>query len=130
MQVLVDSSVWIDYFRGGGNSDALDTLIDANIISTNDLILAELIPYLQIKGQDRLIDLLGMVHRLELRIVWEQIIRLQYDLLKNGINGIGIPDLIMAQNAIQHGCKIYALDRHFTLMSTVLGIELLELQAP
>lgn len=73
--------------------------------------------------------LLGIVRRLGLRTVWKQIIRLQYDLLKNGINGLGIPDLIVAQNAIQNGCRIYALDRHFTLMSTVLGIELLELQA-
>ena len=69
------------------------------------------------------------MRRLGLRTVWKQIIRLQYDLLKNGINGLGIPDLIVAQNAIQNGCRIYALDRHFTLMSTVLGIELLELQA-
>ena len=32
MQVLVDSSVWIDYFRGGTKSDDLDILIDENLI--------------------------------------------------------------------------------------------------
>ncbi len=42
MAVLVDTSVWIDYFRTGNQSAELDDLIDENVIVTNDLILAEL----------------------------------------------------------------------------------------
>ncbi len=42
MQVLVDTSVWIDYFRGSGNSADLDFLINENIIVTNEIVLAEL----------------------------------------------------------------------------------------
>ena len=49
MEVLVDTSIWIDYSRGGEDSDNLDYLIDENLIVTNDIILAELIPYLKIK---------------------------------------------------------------------------------
>ena len=49
MSILVDSSVWIDYFRSGKYSDQLDYYIEQNIISTNDLILAELIPVLNKK---------------------------------------------------------------------------------
>lgn len=30
MDVLVDSSVWIDYFKGAAHSAVLDTLIDEN----------------------------------------------------------------------------------------------------
>jgi hypothetical protein len=44
MSVLVDSSIWIDYFRNTGKADALDVLIDENLVVVNDLILAELIP--------------------------------------------------------------------------------------
>ncbi len=51
MEVLVDTSIWIDYFRGGAKSNELDVLIDENLITTNDIILAELIPYLKIKKQ-------------------------------------------------------------------------------
>ena len=47
MQVLVDTSVWIEYFRTGKNAEKLDLLIDENIIVINDLILAELIPPLK-----------------------------------------------------------------------------------
>ena len=124
MQVLVDSSVWIDYFRGGGNSDKLDFLIDENILVINDLILAELIPFLRIKNQYDLIDLLNFVERLDLKIDWEQIIDFQHKCLRRGINGIGIPDLIIAQNALQNHCKIYSLDQHFELTKKPLGLSL------
>jgi predicted nucleic acid-binding protein len=43
MSVLVDTSIWIEYFRTGNNSDKLDFLIDENLIVINDLILAELV---------------------------------------------------------------------------------------
>ncbi|MCD4776108.1 MAG: PIN domain-containing protein [Candidatus Aegiribacteria sp.] len=126
MQVLVDSSVWIDYFRGGGNSDKLDFLIDENILVINDLILAELIPFLRIKNQYNLIDLLNFVERLNLKIDWEQIIDFQHKCLRRGINGIGIPDLIIAQNALQNHCEIYSLDQHFELMKIPLELVLTE----
>ncbi len=126
MKVLVDSSVWIDYFRGGGNSDKLDLLIDENILVTNDLILAELIPFLKIMNQYNLIDLLNFVERLDLKIDWEQITDFQHKCLRAGINGISIPDLIIAQNALQNHCNIYSLDRHFELMKTPLQLLLTE----
>ena len=126
MQVLVDSSVWIDYFRGGGNSDKLDFLIDENILVINDLILAELIPFLRIKNQYNLIDLLNFVERLNLKIDWEQIIDFQHKCLRRGINGIGIPDLIIAQNSLQNHCEIYSLDQHFELMKIPLELVLTE----
>ena len=52
MQVLVDTSIWIDYFRGGAGSSDLDFLIDENIVATNDIILAELVPYLKVKKKN------------------------------------------------------------------------------
>ena len=51
MEILVDTSIWIDYFRGAQNSQDLDVLIDENLIATNDIILAELVPYLKIRKQ-------------------------------------------------------------------------------
>jgi hypothetical protein len=45
MSVLVDSSVWIEYFRNGNNLNELDILIDENLVLINDLILSELIPF-------------------------------------------------------------------------------------
>jgi predicted nucleic acid-binding protein len=126
MQVLVDTSVWINYFRGGNNSGRLDYLLDENLPTINDLILAELVPFLKMKNQRRIISLLNEVTRLPLNIHWNQIIDYQYRCLKAGINGIGIPDLIIAQNASQHQCALYSLDNHFKLMTGVVHVTLME----
>ncbi len=124
MPTLVDSSVWIDYFRGGGEVDELDFYIDENLVVVNDLILAELVPHLKLQKQRKLIGLLHSVFQLEMRIDWEQIGKFQYQCLKQGINGIGIPDLLIAQNAIQNQCEIFSLDHHFKLMEQVLPLSL------
>ena len=53
MDILIDSSVWIDYFSGGNKSSELEHLIGENSIVINDIILAELIPYLKTKSRAR-----------------------------------------------------------------------------
>ncbi|MDL1958024.1 MAG: PIN domain-containing protein [Deltaproteobacteria bacterium] len=124
MSVLVDTSVWVEYFRSGNNSEKLDFLIDENLIVTNDLILAELIPLLKVRKQRKLANLLLNINRLNLSINWGQIIEYQYKCLKNGLNGVSIPDLIIAQNAKQNNCEIYSLDNHFSLMKDILTLKM------
>ena len=117
MSVLVDSSVWVDYFRGRGYADDLDLLIEENLVVTNDLILAELIPPLHIRKQNRLIVLLKEVERFSIAPDWDNLVQMQITCLHNGINGVGIPDLIIAQNAIQNGLQLLTRDKHFALLS-------------
>jgi predicted nucleic acid-binding protein len=124
MSVLVDTSIWIEYFRNGNNFEKLDFLIDENQVVTNDLILAELTPFLKIRKQRKLIALLHQINKLPMVVNWEQLIDYQYKCLKQGINGIGIPDLLITQNANQNHCRIYSLDNHFKLMAVVLNINL------
>ena len=125
MSVLVDTSIWVDYLRSGKFSEKLDYFIDENLIVTNDLILAELVPFLKIRNQKKLISLLRNIRRLDLFIDWNQIIDYQYKCLKNGINAVGIPDLIIAQNAIQNDCEIFTQDNHFSLMRDILSLNIL-----
>ena len=61
MEVLVDTSVWIDYFRSGDKSGKLDTLIDENLVVTNDLILTELLPLLIIRKESNVVKLLKSI---------------------------------------------------------------------
>jgi predicted nucleic acid-binding protein len=125
MSVLVDSSVWIDYFRDrGSTADILDLLIEENLVIVNDLILAELVPFLSIRKEKRLIALLQNLERRPLIIDWENIIHLQIVCLNNGISGIGIPDLIIAQNAIGCGSRLLSNDKHFGLISKHSSLEL------
>jgi predicted nucleic acid-binding protein len=125
MSVLVDTSIWVDYLRSGNFAEKLDYFIDENLIVTNDLILAELVPFLKIRNQKKLISLLRNIRRLDLFIDWNQIIDYQYKCLKNGINAVGIPDLIIAQNAIQNDCEIFTQDNHFSLMRNILSLNIL-----
>jgi len=124
MSVLVDTSIWIEYFRTGTNSEKLDFLIDENLIVINDLILAELVPSLKVRNQRKIVKLLYNINKLELSINWDQLIEFQFKCLKNGLNGIGIPDLIVVQNAKQNRCEIYSLDSHFKLMKDILSLQL------
>jgi hypothetical protein len=124
VSILVDTSIWVEYFRSGNNTEKLDFLIDENLIVINDLILAELVPFLKFRNQRKIIDLLNNINKLKLSINWNQIIDFQFKCLKNGLNGIGIPDLIVAQNAKQNRCEIYSLDSHFRLMKDILEFQL------
>ncbi len=124
MDVLVDTSTWIDYFKGGNSSSDLSTLIDENLVATNDLILTELVPYLKVKKQIAVIKLLQEINRVPIQINWDEIVEFRVKCLKVGANGVGIPDLIIAQNARVHNCKIYSLDKHFRLLKQVIKVKL------
>jgi predicted nucleic acid-binding protein len=123
MKVLVDSSIWIGYFRSGEQGDILDTLIDENLIVTNNLILTELVPFLEVQNQRKLITLLQTIEKLSLTIDWDGLIGMQTLALKNGLNGVGIPDLIVAQNAIHHKAYIFSEDKHFALLTDVTELK-------
>jgi predicted nucleic acid-binding protein len=124
MTTLVDTSIWIDYFRSGSNSEKLDFLIDENLVVINDLILAELIPFLKVRNQGGIIVLLHNISKLELSINWNQIMEFQVKCIESGLNGIGIPDLIIAQNAKQNNSEIYSLDNHFKFMKDILDLRI------
>jgi predicted nucleic acid-binding protein len=124
VSVLVDSSVWIDYFRAGHHATDLEGLLDDNRIVTNDLILAELIPALQLRRQTRLINLLRELERNPLQPDWDEIVRLQTTCLRLGVNGVGIPDLLIAHHAMQNDLQLMARDRHFRQLAIHAPLQL------
>jgi predicted nucleic acid-binding protein len=124
MRILVDSSIWIEYFRTGKQWRIVESLIDQNQILTNDLILAELVPFLKIQSQSRLIKLLYSVESTELDIQWDGLIEMQTACLKKGIFKVGLPDLILAQNAVQNRVPIYSADKHFDKISKIISLEI------
>lgn len=124
MRVLVDSSVWIDYFRSGRNSEEIESLLEDGRVLINDLILAELIPALHVKRQPKLIDLLRQLEQEPMLPDWEEIIRMQIACLRDGLNGIGIPDLLIAQNAVQHGLQLMTRDGHFIRLARHAPLQL------
>ena len=55
MSILVDSSVWIDFFRNKNSKNQLPQLLSEDLVFTNDIILAELIPSLLNKNHFKMI---------------------------------------------------------------------------
>ena len=123
-KILVDTSVWIAYFKGDEKIKDLDREIDANRICVNELILSELLPAVILKSENRLADLLESVNKLPLNIDWEEIREYQLINLRQGINKVGIPDLIILQNAVSSGVDLLTLDKHFKLMAKHIDFEI------
>jgi hypothetical protein len=122
VNILVDSSVWIDYFRGKKNAGSMDELISEDLICVNDLILAELVPFLRIQKQNDLIQLLKNVYKVNLTIDWQLIMEYQTLCLHAGINKVGIPDLFILQNCIQNDLHLFTFDKHFRMISRFIPL--------
>ena len=121
--ILVDSSVWIEYFRGRKEAAVLDELIDWNQLCINNLILSELIPFLRIKKENTLIKTLMTIKNIAIKIDWGEIIDFQEINLRNGLNKIGIPDLIIVQTVRSNNLLLYSMDKHFNLMNKYIGFD-------
>ena len=105
--ILVDSSVWIEYFKGTERAIILNELIDNNSLCINDLILAELLPAINQRKEVQLREMLMSVAKAELKINWNQIVYMQTQNLLHRINKVGIPDLLIVQNAIDNNLQLF-----------------------
>ncbi|MCL6259554.1 PIN domain-containing protein [Aquiflexum sp. TKW24L] len=114
-KVLVDSSVWIDYFRTR-DIPYLEHLIKEDLICTNDVILTELIPSLLLQKRKDIVESLLTVENIQLEIDWVIIRQYQLMNIKNGINKVGIPDLLIFQQIIDQRITLFTFDKHFRLL--------------
>ncbi|SMO83057.1 PIN domain-containing protein [Gracilimonas mengyeensis] len=124
-KVLIDSSVWIEYFKNGG-LPKLDLLIEEGLACTNDLILTELGPALVHQKESEVFQDLLAIEKIHLSIDWEIIREYQLINLQHGINKVGIPDLIIVQQVIAEKITLCSFDKHFKLMQDHLTFELFE----
>ncbi len=119
--VLVDTSIWVSFFRGRKEdtdvADALSYLIAGDEALVNDVILTELLPAMAVRGEAQCADALSAIRSQPLETDWDGIRTLQVTCLKAGINKVGIPDLIIAQQAMQLDLPLFSLDRHFALIA-------------
>ncbi|MEX0609692.1 MAG: PIN domain-containing protein [Balneolaceae bacterium] len=125
-KVLVDSSVWIDYFKTGGLS-VLDRLIEEDLVCINEIIFTELAPLLMKKKENIALEGLRAIDRIPFQIDWDIIRAYQLFNLERGINKVGIPDLIILQQVIEYKLTLFSFDKHFKMMSTFLTFDQFEI---
>jgi predicted nucleic acid-binding protein len=122
--IVIDSSAWIEYFKGNQKYYFIKELIFNNAICTNDIILTELLPSIIQKKENNLAELLNSMTKYVLSINWQEIRNIQILNLKHGNNNIGISDIIIVQNCLQNNLKLVANDKHFAAMSKYIQIEI------
>ena len=122
MDYIVDSNIWIEFFNKRNYFDAISSLLDNNEAYTNKIILAELIPSSRAKNEEEFINCLYGIELLELHIDWNEIIEIQYFCIINGINKLGLLDIVIAQNAKQNNVGIFTINRHMVLLCNLIGV--------
>ncbi|MDR3236976.1 MAG: PIN domain-containing protein [Spirochaetia bacterium] len=123
MNYIIDSNIWIEFFNRKNYFDSVSELLINNNVFMNKIILAELVPSAQLKKELELIECLSGIEVLELNIDWDEIIEIQIQSLKNGINKLGLLDIAIAQNARQNNLGLFTIDRHMILVCNLIGVE-------
>ena len=129
--VLVDTSVWVDYFNGleTPRTDRLDQLLGSGRLLTGDLILAELLqgfakdadyrtarrlllelPCAELVGRDNALRAADYYRRLRRR----------------GVTVRKTIDVLIGTYCIQHGHELLHADRDFDSMQRHLGLRVLQ----
>ncbi|MDR2553253.1 MAG: PIN domain-containing protein [Treponema sp.] len=121
---LVDTSAWIEYFKGNQKYSFLKELIYTNTICTNDIILTELLPSMIHRKEKALSELMNRIRKYLLVLDWQDIRSIQVLNLKHGNNHIGISDIIIVQNCMQNQLKLITNDKHFEAMSKYIPLEI------
>ena len=125
--VLVDTSVWIAFFRDGSSPAAmkLDMLLEEGEACFCGLIEAELLPGLRREDRARVRTLMAGLPCLEIATdIWADVADIQERSLAQGLGPFSIPDLILATVALRQKVPLFSLDRHFLSIARVTGLQL------
>ena len=126
--IVVDSSVWIDYFRGVSTpqSDRLDLLLGVDPLAIGDVILAEV---LQGFTNDRDFNqALRLMTSLAVIDIGGQDIAIQAARNFRTLRALGVTvrktiDTLIATRCIEDGCALLYSDRDFDPFVAHLGLQ-------
>ena len=125
--ILVDSSVWIDYFRGTSNqaTQQLDDFLESELVTIGDLILAEVLQGFSRKRDfneaRKLLTSLAVVG------LGGQTIAIEAARNHRRLRALGVTvrktvDTLIATWCIEHDCALLHSDRDFDAFEAHLGL--------
>ena len=125
--VLVDTSVWIKYFRQKDTTEGklLREFITNEGIYTTGVVIVELITGARdLKEQHILRDLLSPVPFLRVsEPVWWEAGEYRYAMRRKGF-AASLPDVVIATVAIYYDVELFSLDRHFLEIAKFIPLRL------
>lgn len=128
-KVLVDTSVWIDYFRSPDDSPLAERVNDC--ISSSTIIVPKVVLAELIQGAHSVKELSALGEFVEAFTVigesettWQAAGKLSYDLKKKG-KTVNLTDCYIAVIALENDCGILTLDKHFKDIQKISAIRLM-----
>lgn len=126
--ILVDSSVWIDFFRGTVTPqvDVLDRLLGEELVAIGDLMMTEVLQgFASERDFNKVRRMLGALDLVEIggRDVMIEAARYFRDLRARGITIRKTIDTLIATRCIVSGYRLLYSDRDFDPFVTHLGLE-------
>lgn len=120
--ILVDTSVWVDYFRKGDSPEAsmlARALEDEEDIAILPIILTEVLQgFVRDEDFQRARDLLTRLPSVPVRREsYVQAAQLYRALRRKGVTVRGAVDCVIAQAAIESGAELLTLDRDFSAIA-------------
>jgi predicted nucleic acid-binding protein len=114
--VIADTSVWIQNFRFGDSSEALelDRMLEAGEVFMVGIVYAELLRGARTQSQSRLLesDLYGLPFLEMTRETWRATGHLMASLQLQGLS-VALPDVAIAAIALENDVPVFTRDRHF-----------------
>ena len=124
--VLVDSSVWVDFFRGEKRAVArVDSLLEQDRVAISGPILAEVVSGAPtVASFQQLRTRLSALNALaDPPDLWERVGDLRFQLARQG-NQAHLIDLVVAVTAHAHGHALLTRDRDFTAIAAAITLDL------
>ena len=126
--IVVDSSVWIDYFNGNvtAQTDHLDILLGQELIVIGDLVLAEVLQGFRAdqdfrKARDLLLSL-HLVNMLDMTIALKSAANFR-KLRRKGLTVRKTVDSIIATFCIENRLSLLHSDKDFLPFESYLGLK-------
>jgi predicted nucleic acid-binding protein len=121
---LLDTSVWIHYLRFDGQQElktaVKNALIEGRVLSCSVVRTEILVGSRDEKSFAKLSEHFEAVPDISIdATVWEGAARLGYTLRKKGIT-IPLPDLLIAEAAMQREAVLWHVDNHFEEICTIV----------
>lgn len=125
--ILVDTSVWIDFFRGNPTAQAewLDRNLDVEGLVVGDLILAEVLQgFRDDRGFNAAKRLLGQLEQIEVAgfDVAIEAARNYRRLRRAGVTVRGTVDVLIATRCLANGLRLLHNDRDFDAFEKHLAL--------
>ncbi len=128
-KILIDTSVWIEYFRNKSSpiTEKVDRILDENEVCVPKIVIAELMQGAKSTKELSIIkDFTEAFNVIDQRDdTWIKAGRLSYNLKKKG-KKIHLIDCYIAVIALENGCIVFTLNRHFQDIKKALDISLFE----